>query len=136
MVFTAFSRAPKLWWLGLLALTIVSEVEPLPHLMYPPLFYAYKSFKVLLFFAVGYATPLAFWRFNSLGRGMLLAAASACVVELLQGFSSGHKFSFFELVVKLIVMFAGFALALNARYEQKISLGLWRIQLRSEHFRS
>ncbi|HEX6546043.1 MAG TPA: VanZ family protein [Bryobacteraceae bacterium] len=136
MVFTAFSRAPKVWWFGLLALTIVTEVEPLPPLMYPPLFYTYKFFKVLLFFALGFATPLAFWRFNSLGRGMVLAAVSAAVVELLQGFSSGHKFSFFELVIKLIVIFAGFALALNARYDQKISLGLWRIQLRSEHFRS
>jgi hypothetical protein len=135
MVFPAFSRTPKLWWFGLLALTIVSEVEPLPHLMYPPLFYSYKLVKGLLFFALGYATPLAFWRFNSLGRGMLLAAASAIVVEALQGYSSGHKFSFIELLLKLIVIFAGFALALNARYEQKISLGHWCIQLKSEHFR-
>jgi hypothetical protein len=136
MVFSAFSRTPKLWWFGLLALTIVSEVEPLPHLMYPPLFYTYKLLKGLLFFALGYATPLAFWRFNSLGRGMLLAAVSACVVEMLQGLSSGHRFSFVELLLKLIVIFVGFALALNARYDQKISLGHWRIQLRSEHFRS
>ena len=135
MVLSAFSRTPKLWWFGLLALTIVLEVEPLPHLMYPPLFYSYKLAKGLLFFALGYATPLAFWRFNSLGRGMLLAAVSAGVVEMLQGFSAGHRFSFVELVVKLIVIFTGFALALNARYEQKISLGHWHIHLRSEHFR-
>lgn len=136
MILSAFSLAPKLWWFGLLGLTIFAEVEPLPPLMYPPLFYSYKLFKALLFFALGYATPLAFWRFNSLGRGVLLAAASACAVEMMQGLSPGHRFSFFELSLKLAVIFAGFALALNARYEQRISLGWWHIQLKSEHFHS
>ena len=88
----------------------------------------------MLFLALGYTTPLAFWRFNSLGRGMILAAASACAVEMLQGFSPGHRFSFLELSLKLVVIFVGFAFALNARYEQKISLGWLHIQLKSEHF--
>ncbi|MGA8596241.1 MAG: VanZ family protein [Bryobacteraceae bacterium] len=134
MVLPAFSTAPKLGWFGLLALTIFLEVEPLPQEIYPPLFYSYKLLKGVLFFALGYLTPLAFWRFNSLGRGMLLAALSACAVEMLQGFFQGHRFSLFELGLKLLVIFAGFALALNARYEQRISLGWWRIQLKSEHF--
>src|SRR5689334_22974423 len=111
MILSAFSFAPKLVWFGLLALTIFLEVEPLPVLIYPPLFYTYKFVKVLLFLALGYATPIAFWRFNSLGRGVLLAALSACGVEMLQGFSQGHRFSFFELAVKLLVIFVGFAFA-------------------------
>jgi hypothetical protein len=135
MILRAFSIGPKLGWFGLLALTIFLEVEPLPQEIYPPLFYSYKLLKGILFFALGYVTPLAFWRFNSLGRGMFLAALSACTVEILQDFFQGHRFSLFELGLKLLVMFAGFALALNARYEQRISLGVWRIQLKSEHFR-
>jgi hypothetical protein len=134
MILSAFSIAPKLAWFGLLALTIFLEVEPLPQEIYPPFFYSYKFLKGVLFFALGYATPLAFWRFNSLGRGMLLAALSASAVEMVQGFFQGHRFSLFELGLKLLVIFAGFALALNARYEQRISFGRWRIQLKSEHF--
>lgn len=134
MMLSAFSLAAKLWWFGLLALTIFSEVEPLPHEIYPPFFYTYKLLKGVLFFALGYATPLAFWRFNSLGRGVLLAVVSAGAVETMQGLSAGHRFSITELGVKLVAIFAGFALALNARYEQRIWLGPWRIQLKSEHF--
>ena len=117
----------------MLVLTVFLEVEPLPAEMYPPLFYSYKVLKGLLFFALGYLTPLAFWRFNSLGRGMLLAVLSASAVEMAQDFFQGHRFSLFELALKLLVIFAGFALALNARYEQRISLGWWRIQLNIEH---
>jgi hypothetical protein len=65
---------------------------------------------------------------------MLIAALSATSVEILQGFFRGHRFSFFELMLKLVIIFLGFAFALNARYDQKISLGAWQIQLRSEHF--
>jgi hypothetical protein len=134
MMLSAFSLTAKMWWFGLLALTIFSEVEPLPSLMYPPLFYSYKLMKGLLFLGLGFATPLAFWRFNSLGRGVLLAALSAGAVEIMQGLSPGHRFSFIELTAKLCVIFIGFALALNARYEQRIWIGRWRIQLKSDHF--
>ena len=133
MVFKAFKAAPKMAWFGLLALTIFLEVEPLPLEIYPPLFYSYKLFKGILFLALGYLTPLAFWRFNSLGRGVLIAFASACFVEILQGFFRGHAFSFFELLLKLVVILFGFSLALNARYEKKINFGWLQIHLRGEH---
>ncbi len=136
MVLSAFNITPKLAWCSLLAVTIFLEVEPLPPLIYPPLFYSYKCLKGVLFFALGYLTPLSFWRFNSLGRGVLLAIISAIGIELIQGFFQGHRFSFFELALKLLVIFAGFAFALNARYDQKISLGAWSIGLKSKHFHS
>jgi hypothetical protein len=82
MILPAFKTTPKVAWFGLLALTILLEVEPLPLEIYPPLFYSYKCFKGLLFLALGFLTPIAFWRFNSLGKGMLLAlhrlARSSC----------------------------------------------------------
>lgn len=135
MILPAFKTTPKVAWFGLLALTILLEIEPLPLEIYPPFFYSYKCFKGLLFLAVGFLTPIAFWRFNSLGKGMLVAAVSACSVELFQGFFQGHRFSFFELTLKLIIIFVGFAFALNARYDEKISIGSWKIRLTSEHFR-
>jgi glycopeptide antibiotics resistance protein len=135
MILSAFKTTPKLAWFSLLALTIFLEIEPLPHEIYPPLFYFYKCLKGLLFLALGFLTPLAFWRFNSLGRGVIAAAASACAVELFQGFFQGHRFSWFELSLKLMVIFIGFAFALNARYDERISLGTWKIRLTSEHFR-
>jgi hypothetical protein len=136
MVLSAFNLAPKLFWFALLAFTVFLEVEPIPPIVYPPLFYSYKCLKGILFFALGYLTPLSFWRFNSLGRGVLLAILSAGFIEFVQGFFQGHRFSIFELLLKLVVIFVGFAVALNARYDQKISLGVWTINLKSKHFHS
>ena len=135
MVFSAFKTTAKLTWVSLLLLTVLLEVTFLPREIYPPYFYTYKCVKGLLFFTLGYLTPIAFWRFNSLGRGFLWAVLSAVFVEVVQGFFPGHRFSTAELLLKLAVLFAGFAFALNARYEGRIGIGSWQIRLLNEHLR-
>ena len=101
----------------------------------PPLpFYAYCAAKLVFFIAIGFLAPLAFWRFNALNRGILLAAISAAAVESLQGvLHHGHSFHWYELLIKLALILLGFALALDARYERKISIGPVHIQLVGHH---
>jgi hypothetical protein len=120
-------------WAVTVAVTIISEIVPIPPM--PPMpFYIYKAVKVLLFVIVGYLAPLAFWRFNALNRGILLAAASAMFVESLQGIlGNGHSFHWYELAIKLALILLGFNFALDARYERKISLGPIQIGLIGEH---
>jgi len=131
-----FTPTLRTTWLLIVAVTIVSEVILLP--TNPPLppipHYAYKIFKVLLFISVGYLAPLAFWRFNALNRGIMLAAISSAAVESLQGIiGHGHGFHWYELLIKLALILIGFALALDARYEHQISLGPLHIHLVGEH---
>jgi len=123
-------------WTIVIVITVVTEVMPIP--LMPPLpFYSYVAVKLICFFALGYLAPLAFWRFNALNRGILLAAISATAVETLQGLlHHGHSFHWYELVVKLVVILLGFALALDARYEGKVSLGVFHIWLKSDHLDS
>ncbi len=82
-----FTPTLRILWIAVVIVTIISEVLLLP--TNPPLspipHYSYKVFKLLLFIAVGYLAPLAFWRFNALNRGIMLAAISAMGVETLQG---------------------------------------------------
>jgi hypothetical protein len=119
-------------WLAIVITTIFLEVMP-AHFE-PALFYTYKCTKGVLFIALGYVTPLTFWRFNALNRGLIFAAASSATVELLQGFiGNGHKFSWLELVAKLAIIASGFILALDARYEREIAVGGLRIRLVSEN---
>ena len=76
----AFSKSLRIAWLVVFALTVISEVYPFPLL--PPLpFYTIWCAKLLLFLILGFLAPLAFWRFNALNRGILLAAGSAAFVE-------------------------------------------------------
>jgi hypothetical protein len=120
-------------WLVVLTATVLSEVVSIPPMTHM-LFYSYCGTKAILFLAVGYLTPLAFWRFDD--RGFLAAAVSAGFVETLQGaVGHGHSFHWYELGVKLALIFFGFALALEARYERRILHGPIRIQLISPHFR-
>ena len=56
-------------WAVVLTATVLSEVLPIPH-MTPVSFYSYCAGKAVMFLAVGYLTPLAFWRFDD--RGFLL----------------------------------------------------------------
>jgi hypothetical protein len=106
---------------------------PIP-LMPPVPFYSYGAAKAICFVVLGYLAPLAFWRFNALNRGILLAAISATFVESLQGLlHRGHSFHWYELVVKLGLILIGFALALDARYERMISIGRFHIRLTGEH---
>jgi hypothetical protein len=131
-----FNPAIKMLWAVIVAITIFTEVIPIP-LMPPVPFYSYKVAKVVCFVAVGYLAPLAFWRFNALNRGIFLAAVSATFVESLQGLlQSGHSFHWYELIIKLGLILLGFALALDARYERVISLGPFHIRLTGQHLES
>jgi hypothetical protein len=127
----AFGNTLRLLWLAVVITTIFLEVMP-AHFE-QPLFYVYKCTKGVLFIALGYLTPLTFWRFSALNRGLLFAAASAATVEILQGLiGNGHKFSWLELAAKLGIIAFGFVLALDARYEREIAIGGLRIRLASE----
>jgi hypothetical protein len=131
-----FTPTLRTVWVAIVAVTIVSEVLLLPtNPPLPPLpHYSYKIFKLLLFIAVGYLAPLAFWRFNALNRGIMLAAVSAMGVETLQGLiGRGHSFHWYEMLLKLGLIVLGFTLALDARYERQISAGPLRIRLIGEH---
>lgn len=134
-----FTPTLRILWIAVVIVTIISEVLLLP--TNPPLppvpHYSYKIFKLLLFIAVGYLAPLAFWRFNALNRGIMLAAVSAMGVETLQGLiGRGHSFHWYEMLLKLGLILLGFALALDARYERQISVGPLRIRLLGEHLES
>jgi hypothetical protein len=128
-----FSPATKSLWAIVVAIITITEVMPIP--LMPPLpFYSYQAAKLICFVALGYLAPLAFWRFNALNRGILLAAISATCVESLQGIlRHGHSFHWYELAVKLALILLGFALALDARYEHAISIGSLHIRLIGEH---
>jgi hypothetical protein len=55
-------------------------------------------------------------------------------VEVLQGkIGNGHRFSFVELVAKIMLISLGFVVALEARYQRAIIIGKWRVRLTSEH---
>ena len=126
-----FGTSFRLLWLAIVVTTVLLEV--IPAHFEPALFYTYKCAKGVLFVALGYLTPLTFWRFNALNRGLLFAAASAAAVELLQGLiGNGHRFSWLELAAKLGIIACGFILALNARYEREIAIGGLHIRLASE----
>lgn len=124
-----FTRSLRFAWASIVAITITSEVMPVPGM--PPMrFYLYCALKLVAFFMVGCLAPLAFWRFNALNRGMMLAAVSATFVESMQGLlHHGHSFHWYELLVKLALIFLGFALALDVRYEGGIEFGSVHITL-------
>jgi hypothetical protein len=131
--FRVFTPGMKALWAVIVVITVVSEIVPIP-LMPPVPFYSYCAAKLICFVAIGYLAPLAFWRFNALNRGILLASISAACVESLQGLlHHGHSFHWYELVVKLALILLGFALALDARYERMISIGPIRCRLTGEH---
>ncbi len=124
-----FGKNLRRLWLFLTLVTILAEIVPVAGLL-PPAFYTYKSTKIVLFFLLGYLTPITFHNVNRLNRGLLVALGSASFVEILQALiGNGHVFSFFELAGKFVLIMAGFAIALNARYDQALTLGKWRIQL-------
>jgi glycopeptide antibiotics resistance protein len=129
---TMFGSVPRALWGTVLAITLSSELIPRPNLT-PISFYSYLSFKIVFFLLLGFSTPLTFWRFNSLNRGMLIAALSTIAVEILQLWIPGHSFSILELAGKLILMIFGIALALDARYDGRLRLGPVFIRLSDRH---
>jgi hypothetical protein len=129
-----FSRAFVCLWVTVAMVTVIADIMPVSLHLPRPVFYSYKTTKVILFVLLGYLGPLTFWRFDSLGLGALFALGSAATVEVLQGWiQSGHAFSLFELAAKLFLIGAGFVTALNARYDGELNLGVVRLDLRNEH---
>ena len=117
------------WWLTFLALSIV-ELTPFHSEGVPPrIFYTWKLFKCFLFFAVGWETPLTFWRTGSLTNGLLLACASASIVEALQGLVVGHSFSFVELLAKFALICGGFMVGLAARHDEGFGVRGFHVDL-------
>jgi hypothetical protein len=134
-----FTPTLRTLWITTVAVTVLVEVILLP--TNPPLppvpHYAYKTLKAVLFVSVGYLAPLAFWHFNALTRGIMLAFVSAMCVETLQGLiGRGHSFHWYEMLLKLGLILLGFNFALDHRYERQISLGPLHIRLTGEHLQS
>jgi hypothetical protein len=123
-----FTRGTHVLWGFFFASTIIAEVVPAPPV--PAIvFYAFLIIKLTLFVSLGFVTPLTYWRFDSLGRGLLFSCAGALMTELVQRFSPGHSTSLYEFAGKSCLLFIGFALALVARYEREIVLGPLHIEL-------
>jgi hypothetical protein len=131
-----FSVKLRVVWMLLVAAMIVVEVVPRPLWWSPLPYYSYQISKLLGFLIVGYLTPLSFWSFSSLGRGVSFGLLSTAAIETIQGLIEGHRFSFLEMFVKLTLLMAGFGLALLARYDKHIHIGPLYIDLNDEHWRS
>jgi hypothetical protein len=131
-----FGKLLRFAWIAIASATVITEVVPVVGLS-PTAFYTYKTAKIALFFLLGYCTPLAIHRFDKLNRGLLLAVGSTISVEGLQALiGNGHRFSFIELLAKVVLIGLGFAFALDARYERAMSIGNWRIRLTSNQIPS
>lgn len=131
-----FGMPIRMWFVALVALMVIGELTSVP-MWPPPIFYPYCALKLLGFILIGILTPIAFWRFNALNRGLLYAAVSAVFVETLQAVvnrgHSGHAFHWYELVVKLLLILFGFSIGLDIRYERQLKLGPILIMLHGEH---
>jgi hypothetical protein len=117
-----FGKPIKLLWAVLVLAAIAFELVP-AH--YPAgVFVTQNWFKASLFLALGYLAPMAFWRFSYLNASILASAASAVLVEVIQAMlANGHRFSWVELAVKLLLLAAGFVIALDVRYEHDLRCG-------------
>lgn len=121
-------------WILVFCIIMLAESIPVP-LVHPVLFYSFLFFKAAFFVVLGFVTPLAFWRFDSLGLGVLFSALGAMAGELIQSISPGHSTSMKEFAGKLLLLLFGFALALHVRYDRRIQLGALRLSLEDEHRR-
>jgi hypothetical protein len=122
----AFSISIRILFVAIVSAMVVSELISVP-VWPPPIYYPYQIMKLTGFVVVGVLTPLAFWRFNALNRGLLYAALSAAFVESMQAIvnrgHSGHSFHWYELAVKLVLILFGFSIGLDVRYERQIKIG-------------
>lgn len=123
-----FSATVRAAWILFFLITLASEIVPLPLLGGAPLF-CFKGFKAVVFMLLGFATPLTFWRFTSLNLGIAVITTASFIVELAQFFIPGHQFSIIELASKVMLLIAGWSLALVVRYEGKIKCGRFQIAL-------
>jgi hypothetical protein len=122
----AFSISIRILFVALVALLVFAELTSVP-MWPPPIYYPWQISKLIAFVVIGILTPLAFWRFNALNRGLLYAALSAASVESMQAIvnrgHSGHSFHWYELAIKLVLILFGFAIGLDIRYERQIKVG-------------
>jgi len=120
---SAFSISIRILFVVAVAALVISELTPIP-VFPPPIYYPYQFLKLAGFVIIGILTPLAFWRFNALNRGLLYAALSSAFVESMQAIvNRGHSFHWYELVVKLVLILFGFSVGLDIRYERQIKIG-------------
>ncbi len=130
MSLTMFSRAFRSAWLATVLLTTIVELTPFHSEGMPRyVFYSWKAFKCLLFLALGWETPLTFWKSNTLTNGLLLGFISAGAIECIQGLVVGHSFSPVELIAKMLIIVTGFLLGLIARHDESIGLASFSIHL-------
>ena len=133
-----FSVPIRALWFLVLACTLASELVPLTvafEAQFSSLaFHSYQALKLVAFVALGFMTPLAWWRYNSLGIGALFAIVTTAIVEFGQAFIPGHRASTVELAVKLALLFAGFAAALEIRKYQELTVGPLRIHFSSRYW--
>jgi hypothetical protein len=133
-----FSLPVRSLWLLLLAFTLTIELVPLSAAFEAQfsslMFHSYEAAKLVAFVVFGFLTPIAWWRYKSLGIGVLFAIITTAIVELGQAFIPGHRTSTFELVVKLVLLFIGFAAALDVRKYQEFTIGPLRIRFSSRYW--
>ncbi len=128
-----FGRSLRVIWVLLLSATVAMEVFPRDPAWGPQLFYSYTAIKAILFFLLGFFTPLAIWAFRSLGLGILIAAFASGAVEGLQYFLAGHHASVLEFGAKVVLLIAAFASGLVIRYDRCLQFGSARLVFLDPH---
>lgn len=133
-----FGVAVRSLWFLLLVCTLTSELVPLSpgfEARFSPLtFHFYQAAKMISFFVFGFLTPISWWSSRSLGTGAIFAIVTTAIVELAQAFIPGHRTSVFELLVKLLLLFIGFASGLDVRHDQRFTAGPVRVRLSSRYW--
>jgi glycopeptide antibiotics resistance protein len=125
-----FTPAWKVFWLGTALFINLVEIFPFDNLhVRPSFFYSYEFLKAAAFIGLGFEIPLAFWRFNSLNRGLVISLLSAAAIEGIQMFVMGHRLNVFELLLKGILMMFGFTLGLLRRHDERLSLFGFQVRL-------
>jgi hypothetical protein len=119
-------------WVVVTLLTVAPELLPIAP-MRLRLFIPYYAVKIICFLALGFLAPLAFRSLNGLGYGVIFSFLSAFLIETCQGaLHNGHVFQWHELAGKLTLIAVGFALALESRYERKLTIGPLKINFRND----
>jgi hypothetical protein len=127
-----FSARVKLVWLGTYLFLAAAELIAVGQ-MPAPEYCLYYAVKVTAFFALGFLIPLAFQTLNGLAVATLSAFAAAGSIEAIQTMMhNGHSFHWHELAGKIALITLGFAFALERRYERRMSVGPFAVQLAIE----
>jgi hypothetical protein len=125
-----FTPALKAFWFATVVLIGLVELFPFDNLHVRPLFfYTYEFVKAAAFVGLGFELPLAFWRFSSLNRGLVISLCSAAVMEGIQTFVMGHRFNMLELLLKGVLIMFGFTLGLIPRRDNELSLMGFQVRL-------